>query len=165
MNSFVKFLLISIGIVTLCVAGCTALTIGGCATAIGVAAYQASNLPEYANATNLSNNYEPDFDSITQALENGVSLEHSDQKVPLNENILAVITEINGRDLDIYNKYDGQLNGHIVSNRAGTGTLVINGKSTECLIYVIELDEVDYFVCIRDTFKKLSQAPSNGLSD
>ena len=154
MNSFVKALLITVGIVTLCIAGCTALTIGGCATAVGVAAYQASKLPDYANTTTLSKSYGTDFDSITQSLEQDVSLKFSDKKVTLNDDILAIIAEVNATDVDIYKKYDdAELNGHVALNNAGTGTLIINGKSTTCLLYLIEWNEVDYFVCIKDTFK------------
>ncbi len=154
MNSFVKALLITVGIVTLCIAGCTTLTIGGCATVVGVAAYQASNLPDYAKASTLSKSYGTDFDSITQSLEQDVSLKFSDNKVTLNDDILAIIAEVNGRDIDIYKKYDdAELNGHVTRNSAGTGTLLINGKPTDCLLYLIEWNEVDYFVCIKDTFK------------
>lgn len=161
MNSFVKVLLIIIGIVVLCIAGCTALTIGGCATAVGVAAWQVSKLPDYANATTLSETYGADFDAIYQSLENEVSLKYSDNKVPLNDDILAIIGEINGSDVDIYKKYVAELNGHITSNRAGTGTLVLDGNSTNCLLYIVEWNEVDYFVCLKDTFKsKVSAQPS-----
>jgi|GEM_PF-2286639 hypothetical protein len=162
MNSFVKALLITVGIVTLCIAGCTALTIGGCATVVGVAAYQVSNLPDYANASTLSKSYGTDFDSITQSLKQDVSLRFSDNKITLNDDILAVIAEINGRDVDIYKKYDdAELNGHVARNSAGTGTLILNGKPTDCLVYLIEWNEVDYLVCIKDTFKTKATVESH----
>ena len=153
MNSFVKFLLIAIGIVVLGVAGCTALTIGGCATAIGVAALQTSKLPEYANAGALTKRYGTDLEFIHQSLEDGVSLKYSEKKIELNEDILAIIVEVNGSDLDIYKKYDAQLNGHITLNRAGTGSLLLDGNSSDCLIFLIEANDADYFVCIKDSFK------------
>ncbi|PQJ27312.1 hypothetical protein [Rubritalea profundi] len=87
---------------TLCIADYTALTIGGCATVVGVAAYQASKLPDCANATTLSKSYGTDFDSITQSLEQDVSLKFSDKKVTLNDDILAIIAEVNASDVDIY---------------------------------------------------------------
>lgn len=158
MNSLAKTLLIVAGVIFLAIAGCTTLTIGGCATAIGVVAWQTSNLPDYATATNLSAKYKNDFDSIQQSLENEVSLKFPDQKVSLGEDILAIITEVNASDVDLYKKYDAELNGHIASNRAGTGRLIIDGNEIDCLIYIIEWNETDYYVCLKDSFKEATEA-------
>lgn len=152
MNSLAKTLLIGGGVVFVAIAGCTTLSIGGCATAIGIAAWKTSNLPEYASASALSEKHGPDFEKIKEALENKISLKYSDERVSLNEDILAIIAEVNGSDVDIYEKFEASLNGYAASNNAGTGTLNINDESQECLIYIIEWNDNGYYVCIRDTF-------------
>ncbi|MFD2160727.1 hypothetical protein ACFSW8_17615 [Rubritalea tangerina] len=138
-----------------CFAGCTALSIGGCATILGVAVFQSANQPEYANAETLTQTYGDDFENIHTALSQEVSLKFEDQKVPLHEDVLAIITEVNGRDVDIYKQLtDAELGSYSISFNAGTGTLRTSTHSHECLIYQMEVNQHDYYICLRDTFKK-----------
>lgn len=154
MKSLVKIFLIILA----CVMGCIVITVGGCvgcAAAIGT--FTDQQQPHYATPEVLNEKYGEDFKRIQAALQNSISLKYQDKKVQLHPDILAVITEVDACDIDIYQKYDAKLNGYYLSNNAGTGNLTYNNQEIKCLIYNIEHNEQDYYICLKDIFAQSAE--------
>lgn len=142
------------GVVTalLILGACALLSFGGCAALIGWGIWEISNLPDYANQETVSAEFKDDIEKIEAALNGNVSLNYAHQKVKLSDAVLAIFAEINAREVDIYARHEASKNGHISSNGAGMATVSIDGNSEKCIIYIVDVDEIDYTICIRDHF-------------
>ena len=135
------------------IGGCTVLTMGGCASLIGITAWQVSNLPEYVDREIISEKYGDDFGHIHHALENKTPLEYSAKNTDLHQDVLAIFTDVNGKEEDIYMRYkDCSKTSVIMLNGTGLATLEYEGRSAKTIAYEISHNTHTYIVCIKDTF-------------
>ena len=124
--------------------------IGGCVSLIGWGIWETSRMPEYINKESISQMYGDDIEKIHHALKNEISLKKEDGKIELSEAILGVFTEINSRETDLYKKYDADVGSKFMNSGAGTAKITLNGKIEKCMIYKMEVENLEYLICIRD---------------
>lgn len=133
-----------------------ALMIGGCVSLIGWGIWETSRMPDYINKESISQMYGDDIEKIHHALKSNISLKKEDGKVELSEAILGIFTEINSRETDLYKRYDADVGGKFMNSGAGVAKITLNGKVEKCMIYKMEVDNLEYLICIRDPKRDLS---------
>ncbi len=111
-------------------------------------------MPDYINKESLSATYGDDIEKIYQALKDDISLKWDDKRIELSEAILAVFTEINSKDVDLYERYDSRVGSKFSSSGAGRASITLNGRTEKCMTYDLMVDNIDYLVCIRDPQKE-----------